>query len=192
MPKLRKQMYLYFRDQNPAVCCSSPIPQPCVCATQEGFQKGHYWVSAILLPAFQIGEFLVSCCSWVEVNGKERGSQSHSKVPGMTPAPLAHWALCLCCHFVRWAIGRRRHPNHINWNHLLSQESSISISMWMLMCYAWYLAGVRLSSLIAYIPNLLSLPIFILQSNHGWKSVCNMSSSIFNSFHFGQILPRKK
>lgn len=92
---------------------------------------------------------------------------------------------------MRWAVGRQMPPNHINWN-LLSQDSSISISLWMLVCATWYLAGVGISSLIAYILNLLSLSIFVLQSNYGWKSVCNMRSSIFSLFHFRQILPRKK
>lgn len=81
-------------------------------------------------------------CSWVEVNGKEGGSQPCSTVPRMTPVPLTKWAFWLTPtagqdgHFMSWAIGRQMRPNHINWN-LLSQDSSISISLWMLVCYTW-------------------------------------------------------
>lgn len=127
------------------------------------------------------------------------GNEGHSlqQSSEMTSLPLTKWAFWQTPtsgqyrHFMRWAIGRQMPPNHINWN-LLSQDSSISISLWRLVCYTWYLAGVRISSLIAYILNLLSRPIFVLQSNYGGKSVCNMRSSIFSSFHFRQILPRKK
>lgn len=117
-----------------------------------------------MLPAFQLGELPVSCCSWVDANGKERGPEPLSEVFGITPAPLTHWAFGLPpplgqhCHFMRWATGRQMHLDHINWN-FLSQDSSISISLWTPVCYTWYLAGVRISSLIAYIPNLLSLPV---------------------------------
>ena len=127
------------------------------------------------------------------------GNEGHSlqQSSEMTSLPLTKWAFWQTPtsgqyrHFMRWAIGRQMPPNHINWN-LLSQDSSISISLWRLVCYTWYLAGVRISSLIAYILNLLSRPIFVLQSNYGGKSVCNMRSSIFSSFHFRHILPRKK
>lgn len=104
-------------------------------------------------------------------NGREGGSpHPHpSTVSRMPPVPLTKWALWLTpiagrdCRFMRWTIGRQMHPNHINWN-LLSQDSSISISLWTPVCYTWNLTGVGISSLIAYIPNLLSLPIFLLQA----------------------------
>lgn len=161
------------------------------------FQNGVCDLNAILLQAFQLGVLPVSRCFCIEVNGKEGGSQPHSTRPRMTAVPLtkrAFWRTPTAgrdCRFTRWATGRQMYPNGINWN-VLSQESRISISLWIPARYTWYLAGVRTSSLIAYIPSLFSLPIFMLQSNYGWKSVCNMRSSIFNSFHFRQILPGKK
>lgn len=153
--------------------------------------KGHFVPG---LPAQRVPWKLL-VLSWSKWKGMR--VTAHSKVSRMTPAPLTKWAFWLTstsgqyCHFMRWAVGRQMPPNHINWN-LLSQDSSISISLWMLVCATWYLAGVGISSLIAYILNLLSLSIFVLQSNYGWKSVCNMRSSIFSLFHFRQILPRKK
>ena len=50
----------------------------------------------------------------------------------------------------------------------------------------------KIASLIAYIPKLLPLPMFTPQRDYGGKSVCNMCSSIFSSFYFRQMLPRKK
>lgn len=112
--------------------------------------------------------------SWVEVNGRKWRSRPHSEGHGMTPEPLTHSALWLTptsgqyCHFMRWPIGRQMHSNHVNW-HLLSPDSSISISLWVHVYDTRDLAGVRISSLIAYIPSLPSLLISLLQSNYGWK-----------------------
>lgn len=133
--------------------------------------------------------------SWAEDSGRMR-SPPPSMV-GATPKPLTtsgFWGTPTSgrpCHCMRWAPGRQMRSQHINWN-VLSQGSSILISLRTLVGYAWNLAGVRITSLIAYIPNPLPLPMFLMQSNYGWKSVCNMRSSIFSSFHFGQISPKKK
>lgn len=117
-----------------------------------------------MLQAFQLGEFPGSCCSWVDVNGAEWGPEPLSQGFGITPAllaPCASWLpppLGQYSHLEKWAVGRQTYPDHINWNSL-SQDSSVSISLWTLVCYTWCLAGGGISSLIAYIPNLLSLPV---------------------------------
>lgn len=159
------------------------------------FQNSIYCINAILFQAFQLGEFPVSRWSWVEINGREWGSQPTAKFPG--------WLLC---HSLNEPFDwlRLQDSTVISWGELsdrclritLIGTSCLKTAAFQFLCGCLcatrYLAGVGISSLIAYILNLLSLPIFVLRGNYSWKFVCNMRSSIFSSFHFRQILPRKK
>lgn len=134
----------------------------------------------------------LSWCKW-----KRTRPEPLSEVFGITPTPLTHWAfgppppLGQHCHFMRWATGRQIHLDHIKWN-FLSQDSSISISLWTLVGYTWYLAGVRISSLIAYIPNLLSLPVSsckAIRAENQFATCAHPYSGLSTS---GKYCPEKK
>lgn len=135
-------------------------------------------------------------CSWVEVNGQEWGSQPQSEVLGTTSELLT---------------------KSVFW---LSATSGQALSFHEVSCWqtdAFTLIGTSCQEIAAFqflcgcmcathsiwqvYESHLWLPIFPIYFRCPFshckaitveKSVCNMRSSIFSSFYFRQILPRKK
>lgn len=152
------------------------------------FQNSIYCINAILLQVFQLGEFPGSCWSWVEINGREWRSQPTAKF--WDDFSATHQMSLLTDSNIRTVCV-------ISWGELLADRclritligtSCHKIAAFQFLCdgcvcYTWYLAGVRISSLIAYILNLLSRPILGTAKQLRWKiSLQHLGSSIFQFF----------
>lgn len=130
--------------------------------------------------------------SWSKWEGRKVACSPEAQLPGSLPVPPTKWASDGLQQQVSWAQLLADRCVQIT----LIGTSCLGITAFQFLCGCMcathgYLAGVRISSLIDYIPNLLSLPVFALQSNYSWKSVCNMRSSIFSSTA-GKPCPGKK